>query len=410
MTWHRWCLPVFLFVASACSAGSEKNADYNTVPRGVAPTPGTPAYLSTTRGTRSLINPTRQFVAYIASARRFSVIDQASESEAYSIKYPGPVSTAFPIAQFDGIGSLNEQGLTVFSGGLQRNFSFPYSGLAWDIAAASPALAFATGNGVQLIRYLEADQWQNATLSDLAAGGAQIPLLRADGLAMIVIRPADGHYASYHANQSNTPMTIRRTCEPAANINMPIVAMVVQGSRLLWGTQQGELGAIDITTSECEELTPLASLALGKEIARILPRHDSSILILTIGGQVYDWDGGSSIREFSLLDDCDFALAATLLADDDLAALCLNDLAQPVESERIRYRRASYRYFAKSKAGIDFANVAALDKLEQMAIDAQSKRAFFFDDAALGHLKVIDLTNNQNRWHKGVFVKNILQQ
>ena len=90
-----------LFFLGSCASGcgSSKATDgYNTAPRPIKSTPGTAAFLSATRGTRSLISPKRQFVNYIASAKRLTVIDQASESEAYSIQYPGTVLTAFPIA------------------------------------------------------------------------------------------------------------------------------------------------------------------------------------------------------------------------------------------------------------------------------------------------------------------------
>ena len=403
-------MSLLLSSAAACSSGKEPPDRYNTVTRPVSPSPTAPAYLSSTRGTRSLISPKRQFVIYIPAAQRLSVMDQATESEAYSIPYAGPILSAFPIASFDGIAGLNAYGLTIFSGGAQRNFAFPFAGLAWDSAFNAPAFAFMTDNGVEMIRYLEGDQWQHETLPGLSTAGADIPLLSFDGLHLLVIRPSNGHYASYRASLANTPVSPVQSCDSEAPLERPLVALVTQEKRLLWANQRGELGILDMDADGCQSLTPLITLPDGQEIARILPRHRTSFLIFTIGGRVYHWDGASTLESFTTLDDCEFALATVALPDDDLVALCLNDLAQPVATDAIRYRRASFRYFRKSRPGVQIAEVTALDNLDRVAVDPPSKRIFFFDLGALGRFTAIDLATNQSRERKGVFVKNILNR
>lgn len=366
--------------------------------------------VSVARGTRGVIAPSRQFVAYVPAAERLTVIDQATEGEAYGVDFSQKVHATFPVAQFDGIAALTDGGLAVFSEGLTRSFRFAYGGGDWDAASDAAAFAFAESGGVRIIRHLEGETWQDQTLDALTPQGSDAPLLSPDGRRLVILRPDDGSYATYRAERSSSPLVAHKTCPALATLSSPIVALAFLEGTLFWGDTQGSVGSIDTATDPCQNLTTQASLPGGEEIARILPLSTGDILVFAVGGGVFTWNGATRLTPYITLESCDFPLAPQAFADDALGALCLNKIGTASTTRTILYDQASYNVYSKSAAAPVSTIPIPLGDTAALGIDKVTQRLFILASGGLGQLTTVDLATGSRRVSRGIFIKNLLEK
>lgn len=391
-----------VWTLGACSSGGLGRMDRLT-PSGR----GEP--VTATRGTRALVAPPRQFVAYVPAAGRLSVIDQASEAEVYGIDFSAAVHASLPVGRFDGVAALTDDGLTIFSAGLRRSFAFAYAGGTWDYATEAPAFAFSEGSGIRVVRHLEADAWQEDVLPGIGTEAFAAPVMSADGTALVMIDPNSGAYAIYRADKTSTPMALQLTCAPETSLTSPIVALAMLDSRLFWGDREGRVGMLETNATACQQVTAKGALPTPVDIARLVPRSTGSVLVFGVGGSVYGWDGASSIEPYATLQGCDFALAPVPLADDEIAALCLRDLEAPPDARTVVYDSAAYNYYAKEQSEPQFSLDLTLAEVSALGIDAASKRLFILEGSAMGRLEVVDLATGRSHERRGLFVEKILE-
>lgn len=388
----------------ACSSGSRNPA--TTIER---PASSNDAMLSTTRSTRSLLAPRRLFVAHVPAAGKLAVIDQASGTVDTSIALPGRVDAAFPLGGFDGLATIAATELSIFATGSIRHFVLDAGHTAWDSALEAASIALVHPNGVRVIRHLGEATWQDESLPGLNNQTQTLPVFSSDGLAMLLLDTADGSYASYQADQGNAALKLSHTCARASALAAPLVSLAKHQDLLYWADRTGQLGALDIKGRACEPLEPLARLDPAGDIARILPRSPQSILVLSVGGEVYEWNGGEALQKFSSLDHCDFALAPVALPDDALVSYCLGDLTTS-DAQTISYQSAGLYYFVRGQEGRKLALDVPLADLASLSVDVVSSRLFYLHPSALGRLTVVDLTRGTSQERKGLFVKNILKK
>jgi hypothetical protein len=353
------------------------------------------------------VAPPRQFVAYVPAAGRLSVLDQASEAEVYGIDFSATVHATFPVGRFDGVAALTDDGLTIFSAGLRRSFAFAYSGGDWDYASEAPA--FSEGSDVRVFRYLDADTWQEDLLAGIGPGALAAPVMSSDGAVLVMIRPDSGAYAIYRAEKTSTPMTLQLTCAPETSLTSPIVALAMLDSHLFWGDREGRVGVLETTATECQQMAAKGALPDHADIARMVPRSTSSVLVFGVGGSVYEWDGGSRIEPYATLQGCDFPLAPVSLASDEIAALCLSGLEAPPDTRTVVYDSSAYNYYSKAQSEAQFSLDLTLAEVAALGIDAASKRLFILADSAMGRLEVVDLATGSLHERRGLFVEKILE-
>lgn len=379
--------------------------------------------------TGAIVRQERRFAGLTSSARRVSLIDPATEREAWGTQLDSAYDRASPLPDYSGVVLFTPRSVRIL--GPDADLTFPQSsfdGAFLAVANKSSAYATldATAKQLRVVRSRTGGQWQDqswtlpwqAPAVDSTAGAAPIgiALFNNSGTQLLVLRPAVGDIVLFAASdptsdlQGPTLECAGLSTPPVDNDALRSVTWDDDTGMIFFGDYLGRVLAWNPTACPVWGALPSLALGDGAPITNVAALGQGRIAVTQAGKQAYLLTyKDATLLVTKTFSTCIYPLGMVDGGNERWVVTCLEvpDLAPLSAPATVSYTTATAQVMlADGSAGQTIA--LGLPQTAALTVDAARGVVMELTTSSLGILKVTDLGTGVVSLRKGLFLDGIL--
>lgn len=396
------------------------------------------------------LDPVPRVTAYIESMKRVSMLNTNSLDEEWSRDLSQEYSRAFHIPSLDGVFLINsnevrlvtqdeEKTVRVDSGSsfIQDRYARAVQKTRYVVGGSDGSLftsivrkddgTFVVGSLDNVAQFGEAQENWSSIYNQVDSFPSIAPLLSDDGAVLIFIESQWGTYSYYQLDEEGTYGEGVKSCLPSSSLGgdaisetpdsteenafKSLTAALLNGAgdRLIYGSQDGKLGYVDLSPDgACAriDLSHTNALDLGGKIERII-EGESGTFYVTVGEllKVVKFDGSSLQLESEYTTGCQIPVASAVIGGQYIFSSCLFSI---LSNQDVYDVLLTTKSIDSNEALREL--VIQQESTARISIDAESMKLYLVKDNGFGKVLEYNLLNEESRQGPSFVLDGVLER